>query len=65
MHSCAEVPTEKGKQDQDCLNLLSNTYTFIKRVGDKETVSASLVFQLSKDVKKEMMFFYLMSSKTV
>jgi len=64
MHSCAEVPTEKGKQDQDCLKLLSDTYTFIKRVGDKETVSASLVFRLSKDSQEVAIKVMPLGSKT-
>jgi len=48
MHSCTEVPSEKGKEDQGCLDQLVQNYSFLYRVGDKETVSASLVFKLSQ-----------------
>lgn len=48
MHSCEEVPSERGKEDQGCLDWLTANYSFLYRVGDKETVSASLVFKLSQ-----------------
>lgn len=49
MHPCSESPSLRGPEDIDCLGLLTNTFSFIHRIGNKETVSASLVFKLSQD----------------
>jgi hypothetical protein len=51
MHPCSETPSLKGKDDEGCLELLNSTFSFIYRIGDKETVSASLVFKLSQQAQ--------------
>lgn len=51
MHSCSEPPTKSAREDKDCLSLLTSTYAFIHRIGDKETVTASVVFKLSQETQ--------------
>jgi len=49
MHPCFDIPSIKGPEDIDCLDLLTNTFSFIHRIGNKETAAASLVFKLSQN----------------
>lgn len=48
MHPCSKTPSLKGAEDAGCLETLTSTFSFIYRIGDKETASASLVFKLSQ-----------------
>lgn len=51
MHLCSESPNSKRTEDSNCLDVLASNYTFVYRVGDKESVSASLVFKLSRETQ--------------
>jgi len=48
MRPCSETPTAKGPQDEGCLQTLTSMFSFLYRIGNKKTVSASLVFRLSQ-----------------
>lgn len=51
MHSCSEVPDAKKAEDEGCLDTLTKNYAFVYRVGNKESVSASFVFKLSRETQ--------------
>lgn len=51
MHPCSKTPSLKGPEDEGCLQLLTSTFSFIYRIGNKTTVSASLVFKLSQETQ--------------